>query len=173
MNYLEVKDLFEKKMQEACDAIKNAANGDKLDIQTNVYYVNDKLIEKPTYNGKDKTSLVVSATVFAKGATNEEDPSYEISLLCDLNGGEVSDPMLLDDELNGFDSELTRFTTALESASDVNAFIREENDKIDLEGDKMVEELEATIAKMKRIGFIGGLIIFGSLLIFRIIKIFI
>ncbi len=173
MNYLEVKDLFEKKMQEACDSIKNAVNGDKIDIQTNFYYVDDKLVEKQTYNGKEKTSLVVSATVFIKGATSEEDPSYEISLLCDINGGEVSDPMLLEDELNNFDAELTRFTTALESAPDVEALIREENERIDLEGDKMAEELEATLAKMKKIGFIGGLIIFGSLFIFRIIKFFI
>lgn len=170
MNHFEIKEFFEEKMKAACDAIKNAKNGDKLDIQTSTSYVNDKLVEKTEYNGKDNTSLVVSAMIFAKGACGDEDPSYEISLLCDLRGGAVVDPMQLEDEVSTFDAELQRFIAALEESDDVAALINAENEKINLEGDRMVADLEAKLEKMKKIGFIGGLIIFGALLIFMIIK---
>ena len=170
MNHYEIRELFEKKLTEASDAIINSKNGDKLSISKSISYIDDKLVEKQSYNGKEDTSIVASALIFEKGTNSDEDPSYEISLLADLKGGFVKNPAELEKELKNFDTELERFLYALSESEDVSAFIKAEDERISREGEKMVAELEASLAKMKKAGIIGGIVLFGILLLFTLLK---
>lgn len=170
MNHSDIRELFEKRLNDACDAIRSAKNGSELIIKPSISYIDDKLQEKQTYNGYDSTSIVATAVIFEKNHASDEDPSYEISLLCDLKSGVAKNPLELEKELQNFDCELERFLTSLSSSENVFSLIKEEDDKINREGQKMVAELEASLAKMKKIGIIGGIIVLGALLIFTLIK---
>lgn len=170
MNHSDIKVLFERKISEALTSIKNAKNGDLLSITTALTYVDDKLVEKKSYNGHDNTSIVASATVYAKGQETDEDPSYTISLLADLKNGAAKNPAELAGELESFDNELARFLSELSSTENVKELIRLEDEKINEEGAKMVAELEESIAKMKKVGIIGGIVIFSILLLFTLLK---
>jgi len=170
MNHSEIRELFEKKLKEACDTIRETKNGDQLSITKYVSYIDDKLVEKQDYNGKSDTSIVVSAMIFEKGKDSEEDPSYEISLLCDLHYGNVKNPEELQRELQSFDEELERFLAALSSCESVSSFIREEDERLSSEGKKVLAEMEASIAKMKKFGFIGVIVLLGIVLLFTLLK---
>ena len=170
MNHSDIKTLFEKKISDAINSIKNAKNGDLLSISTSLAYVDDKLVEKQSYNGHDNTSIVASATVYAKGEDTDEDPSYTISLLADLKNGTAKNPAELACELESFDKELARFLSELSSAESVTELILREDERINEEGAKMVAELEESIAKMKKVGIIGGIVIFSILLLFTLLK---
>ena len=170
MTHSDIRALFERKIIEAQDLIKNTKNGDLVSVSTALTYVNDKLVEKQTYNGQESTSLVASATVYVKGQDSDEDPSYTISLLADLRSGNAKDPTELAGELESFDKELARFLSELSSTESVTELIRREDEKINEEGAKMVAELEESIAKMKKVGIIGGIIIFSILLLFTLLK---
>lgn len=169
MNHSEIRELFEKKIRDALDSIKKAKNGDMLSIRTSFSYVDDKLIEKQEYNGRDNTSLVASITAFTKERDSDEDPSYTISLLCDLKNGLAKNPAELEEELKSFDNELARFLTELSSCDDLLDFITREDEKITLEGEKMVAKLEASLKKMKKAGIIGGIVLLGIILLLRLL----
>lgn len=170
MNHSEIRAIFEKKISYALESIKNAKNGDKLTILATVTYVDDKLTEKQTYNGRDNTSIVATATVYVKDCETDEDPSYILSLLADIKSGVAKNPAELENELKSFDEELARFLSELSSSDDVSELIRREDERIDEEGAKMVAELEASIAKMKKAGLIGGIVLFAVLLLFTLLK---
>ena len=169
MNHSEIRELFENKISNALNSIKNAKNGDALSLNVSFSYVDDKLTEKQSYNGRDNTSLVASITAFSKGHDSDEDPSYTISLLSDLKCGEVKNPAELEEELLNFEEELERFLSELSSCEDVLAFITNEDEKITAEGEKMVAELEASLKKMKKAGIIGGIVLLGILLLIKLI----
>lgn len=170
MNHSEIRKLFEERLYNACDAMKNAKNGDKLSIKPSICYVNDKLVEKQDYNGTDNTSIVATAMVFVKGADSDEDPAYEISLLADLKGGIAKNPEELHAEIENFDTELERFLSALSSSENVSELIRSEDERINLEGEKMVADLEASLAKMKKAGMIGGIVLLAIIVLFAVLK---
>ena len=170
MNHSEIRRLFEKKINEACDTIKSSKNGDMLSAKISLSYINDSLAEKQDYNGRDNTSLVATAVFYEKNHESDEDPAYEISLLCDLKGGEVKNPTELAQELESFDKELARFTSLLSSSEDVFKLITDEDQRITLEGKKMVSEMESSLKKMKRIGIILGIGLLAILLAFTLIK---
>ena len=170
MTHTEIRKVFEKKMNEAVASIKNAKNGDKLSINTSLSYIDDHLVGRSEYNGRLNTSLVVSCEIFAKGYESEEDPAYEISLLCDLKNGEAKNPAEFVKELENFDKELARFLGDLSSSDDVRELIRKEDERITGIGEKMVADMEASIKKMKKIGIIGAVIILGLLVALRLIK---
>ena len=170
MNHSDIRALFEKKMSDALDTIKNTKNGDLLSIKASIAYVDDKLVEKQTYNGRDNTSIVASATIYVKGADTDEDPSYSISLLADLKNGTAKNPGELEAELISFDNELARFLSELSSSDDVSELIRREDEKINETGAKMVAELEESLAKMKKAGIIGAIVLFGVFLLFSLLK---
>ena len=170
MNHSDIRALFEKKISDALSSIKNAKNGDLLSVKASINYVDDKLVEKQTYNGRDNTSIVAAATVYAKGADTDEDPSYTISLLADIKNGSAKNPAELAGELENFDNELARFLSELSSAESVSELIRREDEKINEEGAKMVAELEESLAKMKKAGIIGAIVIFAVLLLFSLLK---
>lgn len=170
MTHSEIKAICEKKIAEAVSAIKNAKNGELLTINTSLSYIDDSFVEKSGYNGKDNTSIVVSAQIYAKGHEGEEEPSYEISLLCDLKNGEARNPAEFVTELENFEKELERFISELSSADDVRELIRKEDERISLEGEKMAERLQTTLKKMKKVGFIGAIILVAILLALTLVK---
>ena len=170
MNHSEIRALFEKKISDALDLIKNAKNGDLLSISTSVSYIDDKLTEKQSYNGYDNTSIVATATVYVKGEDTDEDPSYVISLLADIKNGVAKNPAELANELQSFDTELARFLSELSSSENVSELIRREDERINEEGAKMAAKLEESLAKMKKAGIIGVIVIFAVLLLFTLLK---
>lgn len=170
MTHSEIRKVFEKKMNEAVASIKSAKNGDKLSINTSLSYIDDNLVGKSEYNGRSNTSLVVSCEIFAKGYESEEDPAYEISLLCDLKNGEAKNPTDFVKELENFDTELARFLGELSSADDVRELIRKEDERITNVGVKMVANMEASLKKMKKVGIIGAIILVALLIAFNLAK---
>ena len=169
MNHSEVRSIFEKKLNEACETIKNTKNADMIVIKPSISYINDKLVEKQTYNGYDNTSLVATAVIFEKNHESDEDPSYEISLLCDLKGGFVRNLAELKNEIDNFDAELERFLKELSSSDDVYDFIKKEDERISSEGEKIVADLEASLSKMKKIGIGVAAVIIGVLLLLKLV----
>lgn len=169
MNHFEIREIFEKKINSALDSITDAKNGDMLVLNSSLSYVDDKLIENHEYNGRDNTSLVASITAFAKGHESDEDPSYTISLLCDLRYGVVKNLVELEEELTNFDNELARFLSALSSCDTVLGLITEEDEKITLEGEKMAAKLEASLKKMKKAGIIGVAVLISIVLLIKLL----
>ena len=170
MNHSEIKKLFEEKIDKACAEIKNTKNGDMLQISKFSRYVDDNLVEKNDYDGKSSTSIVVSAEIHAKGFDDEESPSYILSLLCDVKGGEAKNPAELVKELENFEIELQRFIKELSSCESVVRLIQEEDERITAEGEKIVAKANESIAKMKKIGIIGIAILAVVLIVSAIIK---
>ena len=72
MKHSEIKELFEKKIKDAHERIRNAKNGDMLSIRISLSYIDDKLVEKQTYNGYDNTSIVASMVIFEKDHESDE-----------------------------------------------------------------------------------------------------
>ena len=170
MTHIEVKAEFERKIEAAKERILASKHGNLLSAKSFLYYINDKLEEKDTYDEKEEISLVNSLLVFVCGAESDEDASYEISLLVDLKSGEVRNPDALENEFKAFDEELERFLAQASEAESAKALIQAEHERIDEAGKKIIAEVEASIAKLKKIGIIGGIVLLGFLIITMLIK---
>ena len=149
MHIKEAEGLIVKKLSEAEEQLLLAAR-DRITVKHSVTYLNDSFETLCEYR-PEATVIVGDLTVIAEGDESNA-PVYSIAL--NLNGEEIADDSSVTSELEAFTSEIARLAEALSESSDSVSVLSAEAAAVREEGERIANEMKASV---RRIG-IGGII---------------
>ena len=170
MTHEEIRSILMEKLAQAKKKLELSPNACDIFVNNEITYMTDDFEEHDEYNEVGDTTLLATITVSIRDRYEENDPTFSHCTGVDLKNATVKDPGTIEGEIAEFEAAIDKFSKLLDNTDDVAALITSESERLEKEAEALVKEMEESLNRMKRFGFITLFGIVALIIIILIVK---